>query len=75
MEGAYYFGQGRLIEVNPYNKFEESAKDKNDISNDGSNNSKKENKDNYKYNSNNNWKNIFNGYRFQIFSPSILRYK
>ena len=75
MEGAYYFGQGRLIEVNPYNKFEESAKDKNDINNDGSNNSKKENKDNYKYNSNNNWKNIFNGYRFQIFSPSILRYK
>lgn len=75
MEGAYYFGQGRLIDVNAYNKYEESAKDKNDMNNDDSNNSKKENKDNYKYNSNNNWKSLFNGYRFQIFSPSILRYK
>jgi hypothetical protein len=67
MNGSYYFSQGRIISTYPSRKYA----DKNDdtiilIDND---NKDKENKDK------NDWMKIFNGYKFQIFSPSILRYK
>ncbi len=65
MEGLYNFGQGRLlVNTPPYNKFV----DKVDINDD-----KVIAKDGNKENEG--WKSIFNGYKFQIFSPSILRYK
>ena len=66
MDGSYYFSQGRLISANtierpyPYSKY---------VDKDVETNTDKENKDK------NDWMKIFNGYKFQIFSPSILRYK
>jgi hypothetical protein len=71
MNGSYYFSQGRIISTYPSRKYA----DKNDdtiilIDKDNKNDNKdKENKDK------NDWMKIFNGYKFQIFSPSILRYK
>ena len=70
MDGSYYFSQGRLISTYPYSKYVGKNddtiilidKDKNDTDN--------ENKD-----KNDDWMKIFKGYKFQIFSPSILRYK
>jgi len=65
MEGAYYFSQGRLISANtierpyPYSKYVDKDTDKD----------KNADKDK------NDWTKIFNRYKFQIFSPSILRYK
>ena len=61
MEGAYYFGQGRLVNMSPYTKYVDTKDDDNKNVNA---NKEKEG-----------WKSIFNGYRFQIFSPSILRYR
>jgi len=69
MNSSYYFSQGRIISTYPSRKYA----DKNDdtiilIDKDNKNDNKdKENK--------NDWMKIFNGYKFQIFSPSILRYK
>ena len=60
MEGSYYFSQGRLISTYPYKN--DDTKEINDTD--------KENKD-----KNDDWMKIFKGYKFQIFSPSILRYK
>lgn len=65
MEGAYYFGQGRIVNMTPYNKYVD-MKDDNNNNNINTKDSKKEKEG---------WKSLFNGYRFQIFSPSILRYK
>jgi hypothetical protein len=71
MNSSYYFSQGRIISTYPSRKYA----DKNDdtiilIDKDNKNDNKdKENKDK------NDWMKIFNGYKFQIFSPSILRYK
>jgi len=59
MDGSYYFSQGRLISNYPYTKESKDTKD-----------TDKENKD-----KNDDWVKIFKGYKFQIFSPSILRYK
>ena len=61
MDGSYYFSQGRLISTYPYSKYAEKM--------DSDTNKDKENKDKK------DWMKIFNGYKFQIFSPSILRYK
>lgn len=69
MDNSYYFSQGRLISTYPYSKYTDKNnetiilldKDKKDTDNG--------NKDK------NDWIKIFNGYKFQIFSPSILRYK
>jgi hypothetical protein len=79
MNGSYYFSQGRIISTYPSRKYADKNDDtiilidkdnKNDIKNDIKNDNKdKENKDK------NDWMKIFNGYKFQIFSPSILRYK
>jgi hypothetical protein len=60
MEGSYYFSQGRLISNYPYKN--DNTKETKDTD--------KENKD-----KNDDWMKIFKGYKFQIFSPSILRYK
>ena len=72
MNSSYYFSQGRIISTYPSRKYA----DKNDdtiilIDKDNKNDNKndKENKDK------NDWMKIFNGYKFQIFSQSILRYK
>jgi hypothetical protein len=67
MDGSYYFSQGRLISTYPYSKYADNM-DKN-YNMDSDTNKDKENKDK------NDWMKIFNGYKFQIFSPSILRYK
>jgi hypothetical protein len=61
MDGSYYFSQGRLISTYPYSKYDDKM--------DSDTNKDKENKDKK------DWMKIFNGYKFQIFSPSILRYK
>jgi hypothetical protein len=61
MDGSYYFSQGRLISTYPYSKYDDKM--------DNDTNKDKENKDKK------DWMKIFNGYKFQIFSPSILRYK
>ena len=64
MEGVYYFGQGRLlVNTPPYNRYVDTVDDDKKIIASDSNKEKE------------GWKSIFNGYRFQIFSPSILRYK
>lgn len=72
MSSSYYFSQGRLIETilntdtnantNPYSKYVDKNDNKEAV--------KAENK-----NINAHWMKIFEGYKFQIFSPSILRYK
>ena len=63
MDGTYYFSQGRLISTYPYkNDDTKEIKETKDTDN--------ENKD-----KNDDWMKIFKGYKFQIFSPSILRYK
>ena len=72
MSSSYYFSQGRLIETilntdtnantNPYSKYVDKNDNKEAV--------KAENK-----NINAHWMKIFDGYKFQIFSPSILRYK
>jgi hypothetical protein len=69
MNSSYYFSQGRIISTYPSRKYADKNDDTiilidKDIKND---NKDKENK--------NDWMKIFNGYKFQIFSPSILRYK
>jgi hypothetical protein len=61
MDGSYYFSQGRLISTYPYSKYDDKM--------DSDTNKDKEKKDK------NDWMKIFNGYKFQIFSSSILRYK
>jgi len=61
MDGSYYFSQGRLISTYPYSKYGDKM--------DSDTNKDKEKKDKK------DWMKIFNGYKFQIFSPSILRYK
>jgi len=64
MEGVYYFGQGRLlVNTPPYNRYVDTTDDNNNVNAKDSNKEKE------------GWKSIFNGYKFQIFSPSILRYK
>lgn len=65
MDGSYYFSQGRLISNYSYSKYV----DKNDDTKE-TKDTDKENKD-----KNDDWMKIFKGYKFQIFSPSILRYK
>ena len=72
MSSSYYFSQGRLIETilntdtnantNPYSKYVDKNDNKEAV--------KAENK-----NINAHWMKIFDGYKFQIFCPSILRYK
>jgi hypothetical protein len=62
MDGSYYFSQGRLISTYPYSKYADNMDS-------DTTNKDKENKDKK------DWMKIFNGYKFQIFSPSILRYK
>jgi len=63
MDGSYYFSQGRFISTYPYkNDDTKEIKETKDTDN--------ENKD-----KNDDWMKIFKGYKFQIFSPSILRYK
>ena len=64
MEGVYYFGQGRFANMTPYTKYVDTKDDNNNNANAKEGNKDKEG-----------WKTLFNGYRFQIFSPSILRYK
>jgi hypothetical protein len=64
MEGIYNFGQGRLVNMTPYTKYVDTKDYNNNNVNAKDGNKDKEG-----------WKNLFNGYRFQIFSPSILRYK
>jgi hypothetical protein len=71
MNSSYYFSQGRIISTYHSRKYADKNDDTiilidKDIKND---NKDKENKDK------NDWMKIFNGYKFQIFSPSILRYK
>jgi len=61
MDGSYYFSQGRLISTYPYSKYDDKMDS--DTNKDNENKDKKD------------WMKIFNGYKFQIFSPSILRYK
>jgi hypothetical protein len=65
MDGSYYFSQGRLISTYPYSKYDDKM-DKNTYRDNDTNKENKDKKD---------WMKIFNGYKFQIFSPSILRYK
>lgn len=70
MNSSYYFSQGRLISTYPYSKYTEKNEDTIIlIDKDKKDNNNKENKDK------NDWLKLFNGYKFQIFSPSILRYK
>ena len=70
MDGSYYFSQGRLISTYPYSKYTEKM-DKNDNMDKNTYRDSNTNKDKDKKD----WMKIFNGYKFQIFSPSILRYK
>jgi hypothetical protein len=75
MNSSYYFSQGRIISTYPSRKYA----DKNDdtiilIDKDNKKDNKNDNKDKENKDKND-WMKIFNGYKFQIFSPSILRYK
>jgi hypothetical protein len=69
MDGSYYFSQGRLISTYHYSKYAEKNEDTIILIDKDKKDNNKENKDK------NDWLKLFNGYKFQIFSPSILRYK
>lgn len=69
MDNSYYFSQGRLISTYPYSKYTDKNNETIILLDKDKKDTDKENKDK------NDWMKIFNGYKFQIFSPSILRYK